>query len=144
MRWHYTSVVRLRRILSSGVLLPHSCEDERAAVWFSSNQTWEQTACKRLSYMRRRLTFEEMVGVVGCARVGVERSDLLTFCDWWEKYLVPNEFAISIALGGMELGGHPGEWFASVEPVTRKDWRSVQVWKDGQWTNLEDTHGTER
>lgn len=136
MKWHYTSLVRLKTILTSGVLLTKSYEGERPAVWFSSNQTWEATACKRINTMTRRLTFEEQVALIGCARIDIERDDLLTYAEWVKH--VPQEFAMSLYFGGIELGANPGEWFASFDPVPAQDWRSVQMWKDDRWTNLEE------
>lgn len=136
MKWHYTSEVRLAQILHTGVLMPNSYEGERSAVWFSSNQFWEQTACKRINFMQRRLTFEEQVALIGCARVGVELETLIPYLRW--SLEMPKEFAVSLALGGIELGANPGEWYASFEPVSNQDWRSIQVWRMGRWMNLEE------
>lgn len=135
MLWHYTSLHRLKQILASGVLLPTNYEGERNAVWFSSNQQWEETASKRLSTMACRLTFEAQSASIGCARVGVERDDLLNFHDWAMQAKVPEEYAISLIRGGRELGGDPNEWFASFGPVTNRDWRSVQVWRNS-WLDI--------
>ena len=48
--WHYTIRVRLDRILRDGMIMPAGegvPADGKTAVWFSSNQDWEEAANQR-------------------------------------------------------------------------------------------------
>ena len=90
MRWHYTTLSKLPLIIQSGRLIALEGAQQRATVWFSSNDAWEPTASKGISFetdsgpIHRTATIDEMFELAGGpVRIGVEDS---TAPYDWEDY----------------------------------------------------------
>jgi hypothetical protein len=147
--YHYTTLERLAQILDAGILAPSRYLDSsaRPTLWFSSNPVYEHTARKRcglrnpdgsVSLMSRRLTFEEQHEVLGHARIGVDLLDLMDYARWGELSGVGCTDFESLALGGLQLGALPTEWFATFEAVPSSQWVGIEVWDGREWQDTQD------
>jgi hypothetical protein len=144
--WHYTTLSVLYEIIKSGVLMPTcypGADQFRSTLWFSTNPVWEPTSAKRvglrshsggLTMMQRRLTKDEQHAILGLARIEAPPDlELLPFWRWCDTVDAPDEWAMSMMSGGVELGGKPTEWFASFDPLPASRWMSVEVWNGHSW-----------
>jgi hypothetical protein len=138
--WHYTTQQSLAEILRDGFIklatdgVPAR---EKPAVWFSSNQEWEetvnqtyQTAMGRVWCTREELSLRRG----GLARIGVLPS---TATDDWCSYraksgILPIE-AEQLCVNGRKAGASPDQWFVSFEPVGSNHWVAVELWEGQQW-----------
>src|SRR5262249_47542259 len=129
VRWHYTVGHRLDSILRDGVIRPATAyvdPGEKAAVWFSVNPVWEETANKLVETSfglvpGTKETTHEMGG--GLARIGV-RPEVAPY-DWDAfKALsgVTKKVARALYRAALAAGSRPGEWYVSFEPVLRERW----------------------
>ena len=144
MRWHYTTLSKLPLIIQSGQLIALEGAQQRATVWFSSNDAWEPTASKGISFetdsgpIHRTATIdEELAG--GPVRIGVEDS---TAPYDWEDYKkfsgAPPKLWRGLYQAGLASGAQPSEWFASFEPVPSSQWLTIQVMErdSKEWREL--------
>src|SRR5262245_32626660 len=147
--WHYTHGFRLRGILRDGMIklaTEGAPADGKFAVWFSSNQQWEESANQRTNNYHgtpgrgTKETTHHFGG--GLARVGVRPE---TAPHDWNAFKelsgVPARLAKGMHLAGIGAGADPGEWFASFEAVPREKWVAVERWDGKRWMALEDVQG---
>jgi hypothetical protein len=145
LRWHYTVRQRLDGLLRDGVLPPATAglpAGERPAVWFSSNQQWEETANQ--AWQRPDGTInpgnKEATHLLGggLARIGVLPE---TAPHDWKAFKALSGIKAAKARGmydaAIGVGARPGEWFVSFEPVPRSQWVAVEVWDGERWLRLE-------
>ena len=145
MRWHYTVGHCYQQILASGEIRPATANvppGERPAVWFSTNPTWEQTACKGVieNGVRRTLPFEEMIeGGFSAFRFGVEPRraphdwDAFVRRSRIDRRLVPG-----LLKSAAEVGADHREWFVSFAPVAVDDCIAIEIWHEGAWVSVVD------
>jgi len=139
--WHYTTGNLLPLILKDGLVRLATAnidEDERPAVWFSSNQIWEKTSTKGMITSDSKLvtlTKEEMCRLCdGLARISVERN---VAPHNWEAYKKMSGVSAKMA-GGMKqsaytVGARISEWFVSFEAVPCEKWLGIEVWNGSSW-----------
>lgn len=129
--WHYTPY--LENILQDGVIrfaLPIS-RRAKPAVWFSSNQVWEQTVQKG-PVVGPQFGLEAHA-TLGIGRIGVLKSIADPWRIAWVKQRATLKTARMVAELGRFYGGDPREWYAVDREVLRSEWRSVEVYASGQW-----------
>jgi hypothetical protein len=147
LRWHYTTVPFLRLILLDQAIKQATIgvePGEKPAVWFSSNQTWEETANKGMvtPYGETvRLNKEQThKRAGGLARVGVEPDSAPNDWNAFKRLggIRPEE-ARRLYVAGLMRGARPGEWFCSFEPVPADKWVAIEVWDGEAWVPVDET-----
>jgi hypothetical protein len=145
LRWHYTVRQRLDGLLRDGIIKPVTAglpAGERPAVWFSSNQEWEETANQAWqrpdgTINRGNKESTHLLGG-GLARIGVLPE---TAPHDWKAFKTLSGIKPAKARGMYDAaigsGARPGEWFVSFEPVPQSQWVAVEVWDGEQWLRLE-------
>ena len=143
--WHYTIKVRLDLILADRLIKPATAylsPGEKPAVWFSSNQSWEETANK--SYVDpdgsihhgAKLTTHTRGG--GLIRIGVDPE---TAPHDWQAFKslsgINSKHAKGLYQAACQCGAHPGEWFVSFDPVSCDKWRAVEVFDGTNWKSFD-------
>ena len=141
MLWHYTVVERLNQILADGLLRPAAMgalKGVKPVVWFTTNQDWEPTANRLWQSPTgswTRLGKDQTIVLFGgLARIGVAPS--VAPIDWKaykDQSGIPPKAANTIYNEAVSVGGRPGNWFATFEPVPRSLWLAVEVWESEQW-----------
>jgi hypothetical protein len=147
MLWHYTVKYRLDAILRDNLIKP-AAEGVRPgatpAVWFSSNQDWEESANMAYQDDQGRMqpgtkdTTYRMGG--GLARIGVLSSTAPM--DWnafKAKSGIKPADAKAMYQAALGHGARPGEWFAVFGGVPRALWAAAQVWDGANWIPFDET-----
>jgi hypothetical protein len=140
--WHYTTFDRFRGILADGAIRPTGAliaPGERAAVWFTSRDSWEPTATKWHATEQRPATLREMCeGCGGLVRIGV---DVATAPVGWREHarrFLNVKHARSLEIAGRVAGSDPLAWYVSYTAVPSALWIAVEVWDDVLgWVNAE-------
>ena len=144
MIWHYTTIDHLKDIVTDGVLNVTAVgvkAREKPAVWFSTQQDWESTANKAISFdgiSYHTATPEEMDTTCGRARIGVAEETAPH--DWKAFKRLSGIRAINAkalyqtALG---QGAKPNDWRVSFETVATHKWLRVEVFEDGKWQDYQ-------
>lgn len=141
MLWHYTVVQRLQQILQDGELRPSAVgvpKKEKPALWFSSNPVWEPSVNRLWQDIDGRVVrlSKDQTHVLGggLARIGVAPE---TAPHDWKSFKQASGIATaraqSIYDDAVRIGARPGQWFATLEPVPRGKWLSVEVWENETW-----------
>jgi len=134
--WHYTTFKSIESILIDKNIMPATdfvdAKREKPAVWFSSNQYYEETARRGIKEDNqvRRATFEEMTQAEGgLARVGVKPEMAPhTWEDFKRTSGIPRRVATALEEVAAQEGANPEEWRASFEPVPKEQWVAVELW----------------
>lgn len=144
MFWHYTNGRRIDAIFASGELrlTADGSGRLRPAVWFSTNDQWEETANRAV----RRIDGSHL-------RCDRERTDL--YCDGLFRFEVAADQPLVAwrelaAMCGMRqgdllkiealarrLGSDPQQWYASLRSVGRNRWRAIERWNGYAWEPVE-------
>lgn len=140
-RWHYTTGAKILSIMSDGVIKPATAglkAGERPAVWFSSNENWEETANKlwgddlgNVRALNREETAEYADGLFR-----IEAGSDLPLHDWQAfKRLsgIKPKIAQRIYKSGISVGARPGQWFVSFDPVPISKCQGIETWNSGEW-----------
>ena|ERR1035438_10097454 len=143
--WHYTTLIRLERILAVGEIRPAIAgvrEGERPIVWFSRSPVWEETATPAIrdrSGRTHKATREEMNTLGrGMVRIGVE-STSAPF-DWHQlkrQSGMNASDAKRLEIVALREHSFPGDWRGTFEPVPRSQWLSVERFDGDQWVPLQ-------
>lgn len=144
MKWHYTNGRRIDSILGSGVLKPSADGSGRIrpAVWFSTNQQWEETANRSVrhingSYLRcdREQTDMYCDGLfrleVDAASATLPWREVAAMCGMRQGDMLKIE---SLA---RRLGSDPQQWYASLRPILREEWTAIERWNGYAWEPVE-------
>jgi hypothetical protein len=111
-------------------------------VWFSTAPDWEPTATKSLVTAdgtlmpENRATTEKFGG--GLARIGV--SPETAPHDWRtlkELSGMSNKIAQRLYRAAIDCGSRPGHWWGTFDAVPRSKWIAVQVYRNGEWIDVE-------
>lgn len=140
MLWHYTVGDWWELILKDEVIKladKNVPKYERAVVWFSSSDNWEETANKSvmtpdgLHDCDREDT--ALIGH-GLFRIGVA-PEVAPYR--WNDYkkLSGIKAKHANALYGVAImrGSRPGDWYVSFDPVPKDKWLAVQKWEESAW-----------
>lgn len=139
--YHYTTAGHAAAILEAGVIRAADVgigATEKPVCWFSSNRTWEPTACKLAvtEHGLRRLTFPEMVKV-GIARftVDVEAAELLPWISLVEAANIDPQMVLGMVRAGRKQGAHPKHWWGIVGPFKVENCLSFETFNPatGSW-----------
>lgn len=137
--WHYTHGFSMPGLMESGMILltghNYDMPEAERAVWFSKNQSWENTVKKHHSICGHLMTFVELVEELGAYRIGIAPADAPIAFQQLAQ-LRPEIDWRALARLGREWGANPREWFVSFEPVPREKWQAVQVYRQGGWVDL--------
>lgn len=126
LAWHYTTCVHLAAILQSGKLIPTGVgieSDERPALWFSMNQSWEPTANKAVhtpdGSVHQLKTMREVHEVMGVVRIGVDpaKLKLIGFDSFVRRSGISRTEASNLKAAGRKIGANPYDW----PPLVRVD-----------------------
>jgi len=139
--WHYTIKERLDQILKDRLIKPAVAAvgaHEKPAVWFSSNQSWEETANKVLGDFadlllldRKKKTHEMSKGL---ARIGVASETApLTWNDFKRLSGIKPKEAKDLYQLAIAIGARIGEWFVSFDAVPAEKWLAVELWDGTNW-----------
>lgn len=139
--WHYTVGEHLEDIVAEGwirLTMVEVPENERPAVWFSSNPQWEVTANKRwreddgtARELNREETHERGGGLARIAvSIATAPHDWLAF---QRLSGIEERHAKKLASEGFKRGASWKEWFVSFDPVPREKWLAVEVWDGNAW-----------
>lgn len=146
LAWHYTISDRWEAIKASGAILPTKVlieRNERPAVWFTTRESYEPTACKSLQRPDgsvRELSVQDMLDMgITLYRIGVDRDELLSFLDWRRRSGCSRRMVRALIRVAHQAGSNPDTWYASFEPVHRDRWRTVELWDGKAWTPSETT-----
>jgi hypothetical protein len=141
MRWHYTTVTNLNKILDDGFLelsplYDDSCpaeliaesKNERRVLWFTSCPSWEETANK--AFKKRQLDRQGTLEYFGLSRIGVsEDYPLERFLPITRKSRQKKRLTNRLMKTAVEVGSNPpGDWWGAFERVYQKDWSTVQIY----------------
>ena len=137
--WHYTTVNRALQIVESGVIKPATAfvpKGEKPAVWFSSNQFWENSCNKGIldptqPTGTRTATKEEMILLGdGLARIGV--APRIAPYNWEElkkRRGINPQIARKLASMGKKDNYDSSEWRVSFDAVHEDFWDDIQLWE---------------
>jgi hypothetical protein len=141
--WHYTVGTHLPKIVADGFLKltprPERLDkDETAAVWFSSNQTYEETAAKGKEVggvvVGHTSMPELMVLARGIFRIGVEnRPPIISYREYKERKMASKWRCQMLERGGRDRRANPREWYVCLEVVPREMWVTVEQWDGIRW-----------
>ncbi len=141
--YHYTHYQHLASILDSGYIKLATTSKfhnkEKAVAWISTNPHWENTATKMLCNnqgQRKIMSFEEQLSNVGCARIQVREEGLFDWPELIKRTKKRPKDVQELEEVGIERGADPSEWHGSLKPITRKDWLSVEIYKNGGWKKV--------
>lgn len=148
--WHYTAPQHLAKIIESREIkvAPIGTDPkELAAVWFSSNSDFEQTARKAIrdkesGAVQLEATRDEMFKA-GFPPVRIEINSSKVRAYDWETYKkisgLSEEAALRLEQAGMEKGADPSEWYASFQPVALAGGClfPIEIWNGRQWIDIE-------
>lgn len=137
--WHYTTGHCLAMILKDGVIRPAT-----AGIDYGESPTvWEPTANKALMTadgrsIRLSRSETERHGR-GLARIEAD-PEVAPYT--WEDFRrisgVSPATARGLKMAAKRWGSDPGAWRVSLGPVLRSEWLAVEVWRDRNWTPLDD------
>lgn len=146
--WHYTIGERLKPIIESGrinLATANVPEHERAAAWFSSNVRYEPTAQKLLELdgvnhvMTEKQTAQRGRGLV---RIEVASDAApLTWKEFKRQSGIKLRDIKHVEKRARDLHAHPGQWYASFEPVGADSWLAIEVWDGTTWLPLAEDAG---
>ena len=148
--WHYTLArdSHLGAIRRSGRINPEQVEWALApAVWLSTDQHFEPTACKGkfVGQTRVTCTVDEMLPVA--ARIGI-RSDCPNLLRWRDfkteataRFGASGHQKIGKQFRNMEKvardqGADPINWYASFDPIPVEQWTRIETFADGRWIKV--------
>lgn len=142
--YHYTPEFRLQTIIDSGEIklatksVGH--KNEKPVAWVSSNEVWEHTATKMIIVdgKIKQLTFEEQLKDVGCARIEVNNTGIMSWTKLIHKAKMNPLIASRMVEKGIEMGGRPSEWHGSLNTIKKKNWIRAEVFRNGKWILIED------
>ncbi|EDP96746.1 hypothetical protein U8527_00385 [Kordia algicida OT-1] len=138
--YHYTPTIRLKEIIESKEikLATQSVfnKKEKPVAWVSTNPNWENTATKMVSTIfgkPRQLTFEEQAENLGCARIEVKSTGLMTWAKLKHKANMDLKAARAFEFTGKQKKANPNEWFGSLTPIKNDRWIKIEVFENGKW-----------
>lgn len=129
--FHYTTGNKLRSIINSGAIKPstaHVPAHEKAVAWFSTSPQWEPTAtkCPVAGKSGQLITAKAQNGLVritvpgSCAPYGIQQLPKIAGTSL-QTYT-------GLLLAGLELGGDPGVWRFTPNPVPTALFREVEFY----------------
>ncbi|MDD4060981.1 MAG: hypothetical protein PHW08_09835 [Kiritimatiellae bacterium] len=142
--YHYTTAAGLAGILRDRAIEPRTASHRfdnfgaPAAVWFSSNRTWE-LACSATVGIGPGGELPR--GVVPghafeAARITVRKSDT----EPWQAGLLKHGVHWSVLLRlystAVDFGSDPTQWRVSLQPLLMERWTKVELWNDENWVAL--------
>ena len=142
--WHYTDVRYLPLIFESKKIKLAKAffpEGVKAAVWFSTNPVWEETANKMYrgpevtSYYKGTKETTYILGA-GLARIRISRKAApYTWEDYKRMSGITRGLFEALEDAAREDGANPGEWRLNFEPVPIDKWLAVEVlnWDRQTW-----------
>ena len=141
LAWHYTSGQCAIQIVESELILPvfeNVPRNEKPAVWFSLNQSWEPTATKgildSISGKRRNATMDEMERLAGgCYRFGLDPSRLLCWSALKVKTRMRPKMVRALERVAYQVGSDPSHWMGTTEAVSLRDVVVLQKRIMGSW-----------
>ena len=143
LAWHYTVGNHFLKIMESGYLRPTDIgiePGEKPILWFSTNQTWDQTACKAVLKDGKicRISKEETRNLGGgLYRFGMPIDRL----HMWPKLvrkarMTPNVQRL-LEIEGRKQGANPSEWCGlTSNPIAIDKIFAIQTEADGLWVDI--------
>lgn len=150
MFWHYTTWEKTMQIVESGEIKPATAfvsKGEKPAVWFSTNQVWENSCNKGIIDRsqptgRRTATLEEMIRFGGgLVRFGVApRVAHYTWEEFKELSGINPQLASNLAANGKKYNYDSSEWRVSFDAVHQDFWSDIQLWdiEEKVWVSIMD------
>ena len=154
--WHYTNGTNIDKILAEGrikLAVAGIKRPEKGVAWFSSNPVWDASANRGNVQMKKA---DYQPGVVFDAKPS--DWDVKPFdATWMDKNMgrfrigviaeaaphdwktlkklanIPHEVALSMERANKAEFGDPAEWYGSLTPVLREQWRTVERMERGIW-----------
>ncbi|PTT22850.1 hypothetical protein DBR28_19420 [Chryseobacterium sp. HMWF028] len=141
--YHYTPEFKLQTIIDSGEIklatksVGH--KKEKPVAWVSSNEFWEHTATKMafIDGNIKQLTFEEQLRDIGCARIEVCSTGIMSWAKLIHKAKMNPFIASIMEEKGIQMGGKPSEWYGSLNAIKKKNWSRAEVFRNGEWVLFE-------
>jgi hypothetical protein len=129
--YHYTTGLKLRSIINSGVIKPTTAKiepHEKPVAWFSTQDQWEPTATKvPIPGMQGQIETAKAQG--GLVRITVPGTSA--------PYVFPQlpliagtkpSVCLGLLVAGLELGSDPDTWRFTPTPVPTALFREVAVY----------------
>lgn len=129
----------MRKILRTKVLKLSNVNEKISSLWFSKNPNWEVTATKMVQDElgnRKRLTFEEQLHLLGCARIVMKFDVQFTSWDNYKKLSgIPKRELIA-----MESMGTPSDWYCRKKDIPQANWYTVEIFDGEHWVPYNKEH----
>jgi hypothetical protein len=142
MIYHYTKGHWLVPILADGLLPSCQNEDlvrgEKPALWFTTNEQWENTVLLRDAPTLRE-AHNKATRLGGLARIVCDES--VAPIRWKEAVhllSIPSKIANLLYRSAIEVGSRPGEWRVTVETVPVSSFLAVQIYDGREWIDIWD------
>lgn len=141
--YHYTPQIRLKEIIQSGEIKLASksvySKKEKPVAWVSTNDFWEKTATKMIMENGRPklLTFQEQLEKLGCARIEVIGTHLMTWAKLKHKANMDVFASQKFEEAGIKSGANPSEWYGSLESIKKSNWIKAEIYTHGKWVLFE-------
>jgi hypothetical protein len=134
MRWHYTTVEKLKLILNDQCIRVATVgvpEYEKPSAWFSVREDWEPTATKaiRVEGVIRTATLDEMIERAGgLARIGVaDAVAKVGWCEFRKCSGIKSGDAKRLEAVALTAGALSDHWFVSFENIPADKWLAIEV-----------------
>jgi hypothetical protein len=129
--FHYTTGLKLRSIINSGVIKPstaHIEPQETPVVWFSSRQSWEPTATKvPVPGKLGQLITANAQG--GLARISVPASvSPYSFREIHRVAGTSLQTCAGLIMAGLDMGADPHDWHFTPKPVPASFFRQIEFY----------------
>ena len=145
--WHYTVGKHYNNIVEDGYIrlaTKYVSENEKPAVWFSSNTDWENSVRKTIQVEGREeykdIARDELYKIgITPVRLEIDTNDLKLY-NWQEFKKVSNmnpkivnSFENEIA---RSWGYNTNDWYVSFEQIPLSRIKSVETWNGKEWQRL--------
>jgi hypothetical protein len=141
IKWHYTYGLKIPLIMASGVLKTTSIyieKNEKPALWFSTNQFWENTANPGFreddGTIRDMSVEETAIRGSGLYRFGVKTEDApYSWIDFKKISGASTKMINGLAKAADRVGSNPYEWFVRFEPLPIEQCIHIQFHDGEKW-----------
>lgn len=142
--YHYTSAVRLPKILESGnIYLSRNYigKKEKPGVWLTTSNEWERTCTSMIMKdgVLTDLTEEEMYLNYGWGRIEVKPSSgFVNIKKFSRTSNIDPKVLQSMIKIGIEKGSNPDDWYVSYIPILSRYFLSVEMNIKKEWIKCTD------
>jgi hypothetical protein len=143
-KYHYTIGKYLPSIIQDGQInlthLGNPGKKLHSAVWISTNELWEETACKSwYNVLNQRCKGDRAMThhlYGGLIRIEV-KPETAPF-DWQyfvKKSKISGRLRRLLVRNGVSSGANPSQWYVGLKPIKKEDWLKIEIfdWAEQSW-----------